>query len=747
MRGSSRTSAEPVWHRAPCRLCGVGCGLLVGVEAGRVVAVKGDPASPASNGLACAKGYYAFQTLYGPDRLRRALVRRGTGMVEVPIGAALDLVANTIRDTRRTHGKDSIGLYGSAHWTIPDAYVASKLFKGVLGTNNIETSARLGAAAAMAGLSSTFGLDGSVGSFDDIEHADVIVLWDINLAESDPVLFSRMLARRAKNPAVRIVELTTRTTRTSYAVERSMLHAPRAQLAIANAICHELVERNLVDRDFVDRYVSFKRGRTGIGYGLTDDALVSDDATPASWADYAKYLADFTPERVQTTSNLPAASIRWLASLYADRTRKVMTVWGDNVNQHARGLYANNALYAIHLLVGKLASPGNCPISITGQPGGGSSVQDAGTLTHELPAGVVQNDRDRSRAAGIWRVPPAQIDARPTKSALPMFRALDRGDIRFLWIQATNPMVSLPNLERYRRAADKAGAFIVVSEAYPTATSAIADVVLPSALWMEREGVSSTADRRLQHFDLMVPPPGDAMSDAWQMIEVARRLGFGAQFPTERRGHVEQLWEEYRRFHDDRQTALPTFTALRATPGAVWPSPGGHDTPRRYAVGTDSNADAKLGRFDFYGHADHRAWIWLRPNDAPVETPDRGYPLWLNSGPVLEQSGTGTLTQRVPTLHGAVAQAYVELHRDDAKAAGIRDRDRVRVVSRRGSLELEARIEFRSQPQKGQCFIPSFDAAHPVAKLMPDAFCPISGQPEMNLCAVRVERLAGAVAG
>ncbi len=741
--GAAGPKQIPVWKKSPCRLCGVGCGLLVGIQGGRAVAVKGDPASPAGDGLACAKGYYAVQTLYATDRLRRALIRRGDAMVEVPIGVALDLVANTLRDARARHGKDSIAVYGSAQWTIPDAYVAAKLFKGALGTNNVETSSRLAAAAAMAGLASSFGHDASVGCYDDIEETDVIVLWDVNLAETDPVLFSRMLARRAQNPAVRIVELATRTTRTSYATERSLLHAPRAQQAIANAICHELVQRNWVDRDFVEKHVAFKRGRSNLGHGTTEDGIVSDDATPVTWAEYVAYLAAFTPEHVQSISGMPAASIRWLASLYGDKARKVMSVWGDDVNQHTRGTYANNALHSIHLLSGKIASPGSGPFSITGQAGGGNGVHDAGSLTHELPRGAVQSETDRQRAADIWGVPASQIEARPARAALSMFRALDQGDIRFLWIQATNPMVSLPSVERYRRAARKDGRFVVVSEAYPTATTAIADVVLPSAMWIEREGVYASAERRLQQFDLMVAPPGDAMSDAWQMIEVARRLGHGALFPAERRGHVEKLWEEYRRFHDG-PSALPSWAALRAQSGVIWPYADQHETRWRYNTALDPNADRKHGRFDFYGHADHRAWIWLRPNDAPVESPNTEYPFWLNTGGVLEQSGTGTLTQRVPTLHNAIPRAYVEMHRDDAQRAGIRDRDMVRVVSRRGALELEARIDYRSQPQRGQLFIPSFDAERPVARLMPDAFCPVSGQPELTLCAVRVERLAPA---
>ncbi len=715
----------------------------MGIESGRAAAVKGDPDSAVSKGSACVKGYYSVQALYGRDRITRAMVRRNGALVEVPLGEALDLVARTLRETSQRHGKDSVAVYGSAQWTIPDAYVASKLFKGALGTNNVETSTRLFAASAMAGLTGSFGLDGSIGCYEDIDHADVFVLWDANLAETDPVLFSRMLDRRRANPAVRIIHLSTRTTRTSYAADRTLLHVPHGELAIANALCHDIVAQNLVDHEFVDRYVAFKRGKTSIGDGLSTDALVGEEAADVNWDAFVAFLADYTPLRAQALSGVPVEAIRWLASLYGDRARKVMSVWGTNVHQDVRGTWINNLLYNIHLLVGKVASPGNSPFCTTGQPSGGSAVHDAGTLTDTLPRGIVQNEQDRRRAAEIWGVPVANIDPRPTHPALAMFRALDRGDIRFLWIQATNPMVSLPNLTRYRDAATKADRFIVVSEAYPTPTTDVADVILPAAMWIEREGVFANVERRLQHFERLVPPAGEATSDAWLMIEVARRLGFTNLFPWEQDRHVEAIWEEYGRFHADPRSALPPLSELRAQPGLLWPYVDGRETRWRYNTAHDPAADRARGDFDFYGHPDHRAWVWLRPYDPPAESPDGEYPFWLGTGAVLEQWGTGSMTQRIPTLHRAVPHAYVEMNREDATQLGIRNRDRVRLVSRRGWLEIEARLDYRSQPSRGQVFVPSFDEGEPVNRLTLDASCPLSGQPDASKCAVRVERLSG----
>ncbi len=732
---------ELAWKKSPCRLCGVGCGLLVGIENGRAVAVKGDPDSAVSKGLACAKGYYSVQSFYGKDRITRARVRRGQSYVEVPISEALDLVAQQLREATQRHGKDSVALYGSAQWSITDAYVASKLFKGGLGTNNIESSSRLYAGSAMTGLESSIGSDGAIGCYEDIDHADLFVLWDINIAETDPVLFSRMLQRRRSDPAVRIIDLATRTTRTSYACDRSILHTPHSSLALANAICHEIVTRKWVNREFVDRHVAFMRGRTEFGDGLSESAIMVDRPTPATLDDYLAFLSDFAPERAQQLSGVAAENIRWLASLYGDRSRKVMSVWGTDVNRHAHGSWMNNVLYNIHLLVGKIASPGNSPFCATGQPSGTSAVHDAGTMTHTLPRGVVSNEVDRRRAAEIWGVPVDRIDPLPGHTALSLFRALDSGDIRFLWIQATNPMVSLPNLTRYRRAAARDDRFIVVSEAYPTPTTDLADVILPSAMWFEREGIFANSERRLQHFDQLVAPPGDAMSDAWQMIEVARRLGLQQLFPWERREHIARIWEEYRQFHNDSRSALPALSELRARHGVMWPHVNGRETKWRYNTVYDPAADRTRGAYDFYGHADGRARIWLRPLQQPAESPDRDFPFWLVTGAVLEHWGAGSMTQRIPTLHRAVPSAYAEINRDDAKQLGIQNGETVRLVSRRGSLNLEAHIDYRSQPSRGQLFVPSFDESLPVNILTHDSVCPLSGQPDATTCAVRVERL------
>lgn len=727
------------WKKSPCRFCGVGCGLKIGIADGKAVAVKGDPNSSVNKGLCCVKGYHSIMALYGKDRLTQPLLKENGQWKEISMDEALDLVASKMKENIETHGKDSVSIYGSGQWTIPDGYAASKLFKGAIGTNNVEANARLCMASAVTGFLTSFGMDEPMGCYEDIDHADVFVLWGNNMAEMHPVLFSRMLDQRLNRKNVRIIDLATRTTRTSMASDRSMIFKPQTDLALANAICYEIIHNGWMNQSFVEQHCALKSGKTNIGYGIEDKFKFKDEAQDQSLEGFKAFLEDYRPEKVAGLIGIPAKDIKYLASLYGDPNNKVTSFWCMGTNQHTRGTWINNLIYNIHLLTGKISTPGNSPFSLTGQPSACGTVREVGTLTHKLPYGVVMKEGARKKAAEIWNVPVENIDPKPSYHTVEMFRALDRGEIKFMWIQVTNPMVTMPKLNRYRDGMKKDGRFIVVSDVYPTPTTDIADLILPSAMWIEREGMYGNSERRTQHFDQLIDPPGAAMSDTWQLVEVGKRMGFEKQFPWTYENHIEEIWKEYSRFHEGAKHGMAPLEVLKSQSGAQWPFVNGKSTKWRFHAKYDPAASGE--GFDFYGKPEGKAWIWQRPYEAPPEAPSEEFPFWLNTGRVLEHWHTGSMTRRISVLHQAVPSAYVELNPDDAEEMNIRNGEKVKLVSPRGEIVIPVSLNERGQPPRGQVFVPFFDEGLLINELTLDAFCPISKQPDYKKCAVRVEKI------
>lgn len=739
------------WKKAPCRFCGTGCGVKVGIRDGRAVAVKGDRAGPANRGLLCVKGYHLPAVLYGEDRLTRPMYRKSGAAAASPISwnDALDLIAEKFSTTLKELGPSGVAVYGSGQWTIHDGYTALKWVKGGMRSNNLEANARLCMSSAVSGFLTSFGSDEPMGCYDDFEAGDDFVLWGCNMAEMHPVLFSRMLETRRRKPGTHIIDLCTRSTPTSEYADRSILFNPGTDLALANGILHLLFDLQGVDEAFIRDHVVFKRGIEDvkqIGYGAfgkdADRYTFADVPRPSSLEEFKALIAEYTPAKTAEITGVPEATIRELASVYANAKRGTVSLWVMGVNQHVRGTWMNNLLNNLHLLTGKICRPGNNPFSLTGQPSACGTVREVGTLANRLPADmVVTNPEHRAQAERIWKVPAGTIPEKPGHHTMDMFRAFQRGEIRTMWIQTTNPWVTLPNLKRYdRRPGD--GKFLVVSDVYPTPTTAVADLVLPAALWIEREGVFGNSERRTQQWDKLLDPPGEAKEDAWQMIEVARRMGMGHLFPWPEATWHAALYEEYRSFGVGIGKDLAPYEALRKAPGLQWPYVKGREVKYRYASKYDPYAKAPKGGVDFYkAKADgHKASVWFRPYHPPAEVPDQEFPFWLATGRVLEHWHSGSMTRRIKQLHQSVPESYAELHPDDAKALGVADGDQVKVASRRGELVLPARVEGRGQPPKGSVFIPFFDEGHLVNLVTLDAMDNISKQPDYKKCAVRVTK-------
>lgn len=732
------------WDKAPCRFCGTGCGVMVGVRDGRVVAIAGDKQNPVNLGLLCAKGYHLPGILYGQDRIKKPLIRRDGKFVESSMDEALDLVAGRFREIVENDGKEAIAVYGSGQWTVQDAYAASKWIRAGVGNNNIEANARLCMASAVVGFLTTFGKDEPMGCYDDFDQGNAFVFWGNNMAETHPVLFSRILARKQKMPQTVLVDLATRRSRTSDASDLYIQFKPQTDLAIANALAREIIEKGWVNRNFVGRHCTFMKGVENIGYGLRGSTAPNPSGgEPVDFESYRRYVGRYTPEYVESISGVPAARIRELAALYGDKDRKVVSLWCMGMNQHVRGTWINNLVYNLHLLTGKISEPGNGPFSLTGQPSACGSVREVGSLTHLLPGGRrVDNASHRAEAARIWDVPAESLPDKPSMHSIAMFRNLAAGKLKGIIIQVTNPMVSLPDLNFYKKGIAENKPFIVVCDIYPTATTEIADVVLPAAMWVEREGCFGNSERRTQQWNKLVDPPGEAMADSSIVIEIARRMGYENLFPWEtEEERARGLYEEYRKFTVGVGKDVADYDDLKRTRGMRWPVVEGKETRWRYREGFDPYVQPGEG-VSFYGNKarDNRAVIWQRPYEPPAESPDREYPFWLTTGRVLEHWHTGTMTHRVKELHQAVPDIFVEIHPEDAEALGVSEGSSVRVVSRRGELVLPVSVRGRGQPQKGQVFIPFFDEQRSPNLLTIDAHCPMSKQPDYKKCAVRLEK-------
>jgi nitrate reductase NapA len=761
LRATLATASELdlAWSKAPCRFCGTGCGVEVGVAGNRVVAVRGDQQSPVNRGLLCVKGYHLPGLLYGEDRLTHPLRRDGDGWTRISWDEALDLVAAQYRAALDAHGPESVAIYGSGQWTVFDGYAASKWFRAGMRSNNVEPNARLCMASAVMGFMTQFQSDEPMGCYDDLEAGDDFVLWGNNMAEMHPVLFSRVLATRRAKPGTRLVDIATRRTPTSDYADLYVEFRPGSDLALANGILHLLVRNRKLDQAFIRENVVFRRGIEdlgAIGYGCwgadglaTDPSAgpaerypFADQGREASLGDLERFLADYAPDRVSAITGVPAGQIEALADLYGDARRGTVSLWCMGVNQHTRGTWMNNLITNLHLVTGKISRPGANPFSLTGQPSACGTAREVGTFAHRLPADMlVANPEHRAEAEHIWGLPAGTLNPKPGYHTMDMFRAFMRGDVKVLWTQTTNPWVTIPNLHRIDRTPGD-GRFLIVSDIYPTPTTAVADLVLPSAAWVEREGVFGNSERRTQHWAKAVDPPGEAREDAWQIIEVARRMGMGALFPWPDDDWHEPMYEEYRRFGLGHGKDLASYRQLRETRGLLWPVVNGVETRYRYAAGHDPYVKKARG-VHFYkatGYGE-RAAVWLRPWQPPAESPDDEYPFWLCTGRVLEHWHTGSMTRRIRQLHQAVPRAYVEVNRADADRLGVQSGQPVRLVSRRGSIELPALIDGRGKPPRGSVFVPFFDEGYLVNRLMLDAMDNISKQPDFKKCAVRLERV------
>ena len=694
------------WVRTGCPYCGVGCGLLAGVENGRVAKVKGDAAHPSSRGEVCMKAVCLPPTIANEGRLTRALVRahRAEGLRPASLDTAIAHVARELRRIAAANGPDAIAFYGSGQLGTEDYYALAKLAKGFLGTDNVDTNSRLCMASAVAGYTTAFGADAPPGCYADIDAADVLLIVGANVADCHPILFRRLEKRVAASDDVRVIVVDPRRTETADIAHAHLPIRPGTDVALLNAMLRVAIAEGHVDKDFV--------------------------ATRTEGYEGARLAAEpWTPEAAAELCGVPARAIAEVARTFA-RSRRAMVLWSMGANQSAHGTAKNQAILNLCLATGNVAKPGTGPLSLTGQPNamGGREV---GGLAGLLPGHrQIASAADRAFIAERWGVPVERIPSRPGRTALEIFEGLESGAIRALVVLATNPAATLPDVERVRRALRRADLLVVHEVFFPTDTASLAHVVLPAAGWAEKECAMTNSERVVTLSRKLIDPPGDALPD-WQLLAaLARELGFGADFAWQ---SAAEVFDEFRRLTAGTSCDLSGITHARLAHGPLhWPCPdeASEGEPRRHA----ERFATPSGRARFHA---------VQPYP-PAEPVSRQFPLALVTGRLKPHWHTRSRTRWSRNLENRAPEPILELNPVDAAKAGIVDGGFAEVQSRRG--EVIAQVSVTPEVSAGTAFLPfhwtRLDGHwKPANNLTHGAADPISKQPELKHCAVRVRAL------
>ena len=716
--------------RSTCPYCGVGCGVIIDSEAGRITGVRGDPEHPANRGRLCTKGSTLHLTaaphITAQGRALQPLRRAARGQPLAPVtwDAALDEVADRFAATVQQHGPDAVGLYLSGQLLTEDYYVFNKLGKGLLGTNNVDTNSRLCMSSAVAGYKQSLGADAPPACYDDLALAQTVLITGANMAWAHPVLFRRLEDARAANPAQKWIVIDPRRTETAASADLHLQLLPGTDVVLHHALLHLMLWEGLTDAAYIAAHTS--------GFEALRDRV-----------------REFTPAHAARVCGLQAEQIvqaaRWFAGLddvaAGGARRPSLSLWCQGLNQSSSGTDNNSTLINLHLATGQIGRPGAGPLSLTGQPNamGGREV---GGLANLLSAHRdLANPAHRAEVAALWGVP--DVPAKVGKRALEMFQAAADGEIKALWIACTNPAQSLPDQALVRRALERAE-FVVLQEAYTsTATAAYADLLLPASSWGEKEGTVTNSERCISRVRAAVPPPGAARADWAIAVDVARRLERRLA-PVRVAGQEgrsmfdyatpEAVWNEHRESTRGRDLDITGLSYDSLDTPQPWPFASGaaQGSARLYTDGRFATAD---GRARFVAPA------WR----GPAEPRDARFPISLNTGRLRDQwhgmSRTGTLGR----LFAHSSEPQLQMHPQELQRRHWAEGELVQISSRRGRLVLPVAASTEVAP--AQAFIAmhwgsEYLAGLGVNALTSPAVCPQSQQPELKHAAVRLERAA-----
>ena len=646
--------------RTTCPYCGVGCGLVANVADGRLASVEGDPLHRVNRGATCRKPLHLPDAVHAGDRATTPLMRetRDDRWQAVTWRRATSELAKRLRDISARHGPDAVAFYVSGQLLTEDYYAVNKLVKGFLGTNNVDSNSRLCMSSAVAAYRETFGSDGPPGCYADIDQADCMLLLGTNTAACHPIVWARI--RRRQQEGAFLIVVDPRRTQTAAAADVHLPVRPGADLALLNAMVHVIERDGLVDESFV---------------ALRTEGVEQVLAVAAEW----------TPRRAARETGVSAELIEEAARAFA-RSPRSLALWSMGANQSTVGTLKNRALHNLCLLTGNLGRPGTGPLSLTGQPNAMGG-RETGGLANLLPGyRAVTAAEERAEMRKLWKLPPdlPGISPEPGLAATELTDALHDGRVKAVWVVATNPVVSQPDAERFAAGLRQADLVVCQDAYHPTETSALAHFSLPAAQWPEKEGVMTNSERGVSLVQKALRAPGLALPD-WEIFaRLARALGHGDAFAWH---SASEVFDEYAATTEGRLCDLTGISHERLRREGVlqWPCPARREGKAAHP-GT-----ARLYASGGFPTPTGRAQMGPTPHAAPADAIDDDFPLLLTTGRLPGQWHTMTRTGKSPELLGDDARPFVEIHREDAARARVRDGQPICLVSRRGRATMEAR--------------------------------------------------------
>jgi assimilatory nitrate reductase catalytic subunit len=703
------TAAEKIPHKwvpTTCGYCSVGCGMYIGVKDRRAVSVRGNDAHPVNLGKLCPKGLAEHHTLDADSRARHPMLRRGGRLERVAWQEALDEMVRRFRAVQREYGPRALGVISTGQLVTEEFYALGKLVQLGFGTNNYDGNTTLCMASAVSGYKRSFGSDGPPGAYDDLEQADVVFLIGANIADNHPILCYRL----ERNPQAKLIVADPRVSKTARLADLYLPLKPRSDLALLNGMAHILIHAGLVDRDYIDAHTT-------------------------GFDELKEHLEKYTPARVAAVTGLSEELIYRTALLYG-RAKAPFLGWTMGVNHSTKGAETVNAICNLALLTGKIGRPGASPFSITGQCNA-MGTRETG-FTSGLPGyRRFEDPADREELATLWNISPEEL---PTSRGLAypdIVEACLKGGIKALWVIATNPVVSFPNVDVLRQSFENLDFLVVQDGFHPTPTTEIADLVLPAAIWGEKEGTYTNSERRVSKVNKAVEPPGEARSDFDIFLTVADKLGARERlFPGWE--SPQDAFEEWRSVSKGRLCDYSglSYELLDRCHAIQWPFTE-EDAANLNGATPASSRLYEDGRFPT---ASGKAKLWPVEWEPFPEQPSDAFPFILNTGRTVEHWHTRTKTKEVKILERLAPSAWLEMNPRDARRLSLKPHDRVRVVSPRSHVDdLELRITEIVAP--GQVFMPFHYVERNSNLLTQSAFDPLSREPNYKQCAVRVERV------